>query len=127
VTEPEDFVYGVGFNNRTSKQFIGKIPQSVIDSSSIKQGSLICQDKGGTTIVFRENDYVEVTSVGGTGFWCVGRYQNGAPFRGRVALQDIREFQVEKSIFTPIGREVVGYAVAFAVAAALAVIIKGNL
>ena len=97
VTEPSDFVYGVGLNKRTSSQFRGKLLQSLIDSSATERGSLTCWLHDGTSIVFRDDDYVEIRSDGGTGFWCVGKYKFGGLFRGRVADEDIHELQIRKT------------------------------
>jgi hypothetical protein len=102
VTEPSDFVYGEGFNNRTFRQLRGKLNQSLIDSSVIERGSLTCWLHDGTPIVFRENDYVEVTFDGGTGLWCAGKYQNGEIFTGRVDHVDIREIHVGRDPLTPL-------------------------
>ena len=96
TTQPSDFVYGVGFNKRTFRELRGKLLQSLIDSSGTERGSLTCWLHDGTSIVFRESDYVEVTFDGGAGFWCVGKYHNGGLFRGRVAHEDILEIQIAK-------------------------------
>jgi hypothetical protein len=100
VTEPSDFVYGVGLNKQTSRQFRGRLFQSTIDSSTTKLGSLTCWLKDGTSIVFRANEYVEVTPDGGTGFWCVGKYRSGGLFRGRVADEDIQRIEIRKTDVT---------------------------
>lgn len=96
VTEPSDFIYGEGFNKRTTRQFRGKLHRSAIDSITTERGSIICWLEDGASVLFRNRYYVEVTSAEGTGFWCVGKYPNGALFRGRVAHEDISGFQTGK-------------------------------
>ena len=103
VTEPSDFIYGVGLVSGvggatlTSREFRGRLLQSAFDSSAIRGGGLICWLEDGASIFFKENDYVEVTSEEGTGFWCVGEYQDGNLFKGKVPQEDIRGFFGRKS------------------------------
>jgi hypothetical protein len=120
VTEPSDFIYGEGFNMRTRRQFRGNLHRSAIDSITAERGSITCWLEDGASVLFRNSHYVEVTSAEGTGFWCVGQYQNGALFRGRVAHEDIRGFQTGEF---DTGNTISGAAIAIGITVAVGLII----
>lgn len=114
VSEPSDFVYGVGHwvNKHTAKDstFRGKLfRSSVVSSATITSRSerhLFCWLSDSTLIVFKEGDYLVITPDQGTGLWCAGvrkSKEGHQAFAGRIPFDNIKQYKVQEFAWGSLG------------------------
>ncbi|HLA69556.1 MAG TPA: hypothetical protein VJN65_07620 [Bacteroidota bacterium] len=104
IQEPSDFVVGSGVDRVTQMPFAGKVLRSEIDSTRqigmSSQGThFIVWRKHNASLLFEENEYLDITPEYQTGLWCVGtvtEHEQTRLFKGRIDSSTIRRIETNR-------------------------------
>jgi len=107
VKEPSDLMLGAGilydYRSKEESIFKGIVERGMIDStkSTFADNSIydIYWLKDSTRIVFRSNEYFNITPEDGIGYWIKGE-RNYKDFGGKIEFDDVNEIHKQSTIIS---------------------------